>query len=73
MGRRKRIPYDPPHLRNKRKRRPAVSAEHSLLTRRMFLSRGAVVGAFALLAGRLGYMQLLEGDRYRTEAAENIR
>ena len=73
MARRKRIPYDPPHLRNKRKRRAAASAEQAQISRRMFLSRGAVVGAFGLLAGRLGYMQLLEGDRYRTEAAENIR
>ncbi len=73
MGRRKRIPYDPPHLRSKRRRRSAVSADQMQITRRMFLSRGAVVGSFALLAGRLGYMQLLEGDRYRTEAAENIR
>ncbi|MCA9864645.1 MAG: hypothetical protein KC432_16540, partial [Thermomicrobiales bacterium] len=73
MARRKRIPYDPPHLRSKRKRRPPASAEQMQMTRRMFLSRGAVVGAFTLLAGRLGYMQLLEGERYRTEAAENIR
>ena len=73
MGRRKRIPYDPPHLRSKRKRRPTASAEQMQMSRRMLLSRTAVVGAFAVLAGRLGYMQLLEGDRYRTEAAENIR
>ncbi|MCA9880286.1 MAG: hypothetical protein KC442_20970, partial [Thermomicrobiales bacterium] len=73
MARRKRIPYDPPHLRSKRKRRAVVSAEQAQMTRRMFLSRGAVVGAFAVLASRLGYMQLLEGERYRTEAAENIR
>jgi penicillin-binding protein 2 len=43
------------------------------LTRRMFLSRGAVVAAFTLLAGRLGYMQLVEGERYQSEAIENIR
>jgi penicillin-binding protein 2 len=74
MGRRKRIPYDPPHLRAGRKRRWALPAgEHANLTRRKFLGRGAIVAAFSLLAARLGYMQVLQGDRYRTEAAQNIR
>lgn len=75
MARRKRIPYDPPHLRAGRKRRntAALHPEQAHMTRRMFLSRGAVVGAFTLLAGRLGYMQVLQGDRYRSEAVENIR
>ena len=43
------------------------------MTRRMLLSRGAVAAAFSVLAGRLGYMQVLEGDRYRSEAVQNIR
>lgn len=75
MARRKRIPYDPPHLRSGRKRRAAAQQrpEQVQMTRRMFLSRGAVVAAFSVLAGRLGYMQVLEGDRYRTEAVQNIR
>ncbi len=75
MARRKRIPYDPPHLRAGRKRRTAAALhpEQAHMTRRMFLSRGVVVGAFTLLAGRLGYMQVLQGDRYRSEAVENIR
>ena len=75
MGRKKRIPYDPPHLRSGRKRRsgPPVRPEQAMMTRRMLLSRGAVVTAFSLLAGRLGYMQVLEGERYRSEAVQNIR
>ena len=75
MGRRKRIPYDPPHLRNGRKRRYASSprSDQGRLTRRMLLSRGAIVAAFSVLAGRLGYMQVLEGERYRSEAVQNIR
>ena len=44
-----------------------------MLTRRMVLSRGAVAAAFTVLAGRLGYMQVLEGERYRSEAVQNIR
>ena len=43
------------------------------MSRRMVLSRGAVAAAFSLLAGRLGYMQVLQGERYRSEAVENIR
>src|SRR5215211_9346906 len=75
MGRKKRIPYDPPHLRNGNKRRSASATrpEQAVMTRRMALSRGAVVAAFSVLAGRLGYMQVLEGARYRSQAVENIR
>src|SRR5215210_101166 len=75
MGRKKRIPYDPPHLRtgNKRRSAPATRPEQAVMTRRMVLSRGAVAAAFSVLAGRLGYMQVLEGERYRSEAVQNIR
>ena len=74
MARRKRIPYDPPHLRSSRKRRAAaLRPEQMQMTRRMFLSRGAVVAAFSILAARLGYMQVLQGDRYRSQAVANIR
>src|SRR4028119_686336 len=75
MGRNKRIPYDPPHTRSGRKRRsgPPVRHEQAMMTRRILLSRSAVVAAFSLVAGRLGYMQVLEGERYRSEAVQNIR
>jgi penicillin-binding protein 2 len=75
MGRRKRIPYDPPHLRSGRKRRFGGSTrpEDIHVTRRSLLGRGAIVAAFSVLAARLGYMQVLEGERYRTEAVQNIR
>src|ERR687898_3521979 len=75
MGRKKRIPYDPPHRRNVSKRRSASASrpEQAVMTRRMLLSRGAVVAAFSILAGRLGYMQVLEGEHYRSEAVQNIR
>ena len=46
MGRRKRIPYDPPHLRAGRTRRWSLpDGEHAHLTRRMFIGRGGVVAA----------------------------
>ncbi len=75
MARRKRIPYDPPHLRKGRGTRSTGQQrpEQQLMSRRLLLSRSAIVAAFTLLAGRLGYMQLLQGDRYRTEAVQNIR
>jgi penicillin-binding protein 2 len=75
MSRRKRIPYDPPHLRSGRKRRPAMPKrpDQERLSRRMFLGRAAIVGAFSVLAARLGYMQVLEGDAYRSRAEANIR
>jgi penicillin-binding protein 2 len=75
MGRRKRIPYDPPHLRSGRKRRFAAASrpEDVHVTRRALLGRGAIVAAFSVLAARLGYMQVLEGERYRKEAVQNIR
>lgn len=75
MGRRKRIPYDPPHLRSGRKRRAAkpMRPEQERMSRRMLLGRGAIAGAFTVLAGRLGYMQVIEGDQYRAEAVEIIR
>src|SRR5919112_6484121 len=74
MGRKKRIPYDPPHLRTGKRRSPSTTRpEQAVMTRRMVLSRSAVVAAFSVLAGRLGYMQVLEGERYRSEAVQNIR
>src|SRR5215211_5147036 len=75
MGRNKRIPYDPPHLRSGRKRRSgaAIRPEQARMTRRMLIGRGAIAAAFSVLAGRLGYMQVLEGERYRSEAVQNIR
>ncbi len=78
MARRKRIPYDPPHLRAGRKRRFGARKSRTPdagtgITRRSLLGRGAIVGAFSVLAARLGYMQVVQGDRYREEVLQNIR
>lgn len=71
--RRKRIPYDPPHKR-KRRRNPHshLRADQLSLTRRMLVMKGGIVGAFAVLGAKLGVMQLREGERYKKEAAENV-
>jgi penicillin-binding protein 2 len=75
MARRKRIPYDPPHLRAGRKRRFGRSSRvrEAGVTRRSLLGRGAIAGAFSVLAARLGYMQVIEGDRYREQVLQAIR
>ena len=75
MGRRKRIPYDPPHLRSRGKRRPAAPKrpDQERMSRRLLLGRATIVGGFTLLAARLGYMQVVKGDDYRSEAEANIR
>lgn len=76
MGRRKRIPYDPPHARKGRRSRrptPVSQAAQALVSRRMLIARGAVVAAFGGLAARLGYLQVVEGEKYRSQAVSNIR
>ncbi len=42
-----------------------------LFTRRAVLLGGAKVGLFSLLAGRIYYLQIVQGDKYRTLAEEN--
>jgi penicillin-binding protein 2 len=73
MARRKRIPYDPPHKRRKRRRSDGrLRADQLLLSRRTLFFKGAIMAAFAALAGKLGIMQLQEGDTYRKQAEENV-
>lgn len=42
-----------------------------LFTRRAILIGGAQVGLFSLLAGRLYYLEIVQGEKYRTLAEEN--
>ena len=75
MARRKRIPYDPPHLRKGKKgRRSGVPRrpDQIFMSRRMFLAKSGIVAAFSVLAAKLGYMQLIEGEKYRAAAVDNI-
>ncbi|CAA9548530.1 MAG: Peptidoglycan D,D-transpeptidase MrdA [uncultured Thermomicrobiales bacterium] len=73
MARRKRIPYDPPGQRKKKRRGGGIPrrADQIFMTRRMFLAKGIVVSAFAALATRLGWMQLAQGQEYKAQAENN--
>ncbi len=80
MARRKRIPYDPPAQRKRRfgsgggsAGRSAVDkrADQYFLSRRMFVAKAGVIGAFSALAGRLGFLQLVKGEDYEVEAEIN--
>lgn len=74
MARRKRMRYDPPHLRTGKKGRRSAARngpEQLFMTRRMFLAKGSIVAAFSALAAKLGYMQVIETKTYQVQAAEN--
>ncbi len=72
MARRKRIPYDPPHKRKRRRRRPhALRPDQLYLSRRMFVAKGGVIAVFGALAAKLGIMQIQRVDEFRAEADEN--
>lgn len=47
------------------------SEQARLFTRRAFLIGGAQASLFALLAGRVYYLEVVEGEKYRTLAEEN--
>lgn len=77
MARRKRIPYDPPSQRKRRRRSGGrtvgdMRADQYFLSRRMFVAKAGVIGAFSALAGRLGFLQLVEGEEYETRAENNV-
>ncbi|MGN6032165.1 MAG: penicillin-binding transpeptidase domain-containing protein, partial [Thermomicrobiales bacterium] len=73
MARRKRIPYDPPNQRKKRRRYDGwLRSDQILLNRRLFVAKSLTVGAFAALAAKLGYMQLAEGQKYKAQAEANV-
>lgn len=71
MARRKRIPYDPPHKRRRRRRPSMLRPDQLYLSRRMLVAKGGVVAAFGALAGKLGIMQIQRGDEFKAEAEEN--
>lgn len=74
MPRRNRIPFDPPgHHRKQRRRSSPLRADQLFMTRRMFAAKAAVVGAFATLAAKLGYMQIVQGQQYQLDAENNTQ
>ena len=73
MARRKRMIYDPPGTRKRRRKGSGAHRTQELfLTRRMFIAKAGVVAVFSALAARLGFLQLVRGDEYKTQAAENV-
>lgn len=72
MLKRKRMAFDPPSNRKKKRRRKAVlHADQIFLTRRMFLAKGVLVAAFAGLATRLGFMQIVQQQEFKKLADGN--
>lgn len=73
MAKRKRIPYDPPGSRKKRRRYSIPRADQLFLTRRVLVFKTAIVGGFAALAVKLGYMQVIQHQEYQTQAKNNTQ
>ncbi|MCC6791679.1 MAG: hypothetical protein IT336_08345, partial [Thermomicrobiales bacterium] len=72
VGRKKRIPYDPPGSKNRTKKPGRQRRfDQIFISRRVLLIKGAVVAGFATLAGRLAQMQLVHGETYTKMAEEN--
>ncbi len=72
MARRKRMVYDPPGNRKRRRRSSFGGGGDSFLTRRMFIAKGGILAVFSGLAARLGYLQLVQGEEYKTQAEDNV-
>src|SRR5680860_68779 len=73
MARRKRMVYDPPGNRKRRRNGTApYNSRELFLSRRMFIAKAGVVAVFSGLAARLGFLQLVRGEDYKTQAADNV-
>ncbi|MBA3379580.1 MAG: hypothetical protein H0T93_11915, partial [Chloroflexia bacterium] len=73
MARRKRMIYDPPGNRKRRRRSSGSHGSPELfLSRRMFIAKAGVVAVFSGLAARLGVLQLVRGEEYKTQAEDNV-
>ncbi|HET7056303.1 MAG TPA: hypothetical protein VFI12_07550, partial [Thermomicrobiales bacterium] len=70
----KRIPYDPPgsKARKKANKKANRRVDQLFLTRRAMLMKSAVFGGFSILLARLGYMQIGKGEDYQAAATTNI-
>jgi penicillin-binding protein 2 len=73
MARRRRIRFDPPARRKGKWRGLPLASDQLFMSRRLLLARGALVTGFAVLAGRLGFMQVVKRDTYRAQARSNTR
>jgi penicillin-binding protein 2 len=68
----KRMPYDPPGQRKKKRRNWHLRADQIALSRRTLFMKAGIAGVFSAMAARLGIMQLQEGEEYRKQAEENV-
>lgn len=65
--------YDPPGNRKRRRRASGTRGSHEIfLSRRMFIAKAGVVAVFSGLAARLGVLQLVQGEEYKTQAEDNV-
>lgn len=49
-----------------------MRADQMFITRRTFVLKTGILAAFGAIAGRLGVMQLQEGEQYKKRAKENV-
>ena len=70
----KRIPYDPPGSKARKKANKQANrrVDQLFLTRRAVMMKSAVLGGFSILLARLGYMQISKGEDYQAAATTNI-
>ena len=70
----KRIPYDPPGSKARKKANKQANrrVDQLFLTRRAVMMKSAVLGGFSILLARLGYMQIGKGEDYQAAATTNI-
>lgn len=71
--RHKRMKYDPPGQRKRKKRDDRhLRVDQIELNRRTLLMKGGLVGVFGTMAAKLGYMQLTQGEQYKKQAESNV-
>lgn len=71
--RHKRMKYDPPGERKRKKRDDRhLRVDQVELNRRTLFMKSGLVGIFGAMAAKLGHMQLVEVERYRKQAESNV-
>lgn len=71
--RHKRMKYDPPGQRKRKKRDDRhLRVDQVELNRRTLLMKTGLVGVFGTMAAKLGHMQLAQGEVHRKQAESNV-
>ena len=73
--RRRRIPYDAPGSRSRKKAAKAANrrVDELFLSRRVLMLKGVAVTGFSVLAGKLGIMQFGEAEKWSAQAVSNVQ